>query len=130
MDEVNARWNRPLCGARTPSFKTRGKLISDFDSNIERIAQMRMALNAMRLVVYNAAETLGLKGPKDPKAERAAIVQCKVLVPKAIEQLVNDCMQMFGGQGLTQYTPLPVRHQPLSPFNFLSLNYLCRLTLE
>jgi alkylation response protein AidB-like acyl-CoA dehydrogenase len=91
--------------AKDPRFKPRGKLIGDFDSNIERIAQMRLNLDAMRFVVYNAAETIDLVGPK---AGRQAIAQCKILVPVAVEKLVGECMQMFGGQGVTKHTPLPV----------------------
>lgn len=90
---------------KDPRFKPRGKLIGDFDSNIERIAQMRLELDAMRFVVYNAAEAIDLVGPK---AGRRAIAQCKILVPSTIEKLVNECMQIFGGQGVTQHTPLPV----------------------
>ncbi|KAG9258345.1 acyl-CoA dehydrogenase family member 10 [Emericellopsis atlantica] len=89
---------------RDPRFKPRGKLIGDFDSNIERVAQMRLELDAMRLVVLNAAETIDLFGPK---AGRKSIAQCKVLVPKAVQGIVDECMQIFGGQGVTQHTPLP-----------------------
>lgn len=90
---------------KDPRFKPRGKFIGDFDSNIERVAQMRLELDAMRFVVYNAAETIDIYGPK---AGRRAIAQCKILVPAKIEKIVSECMQMFGGQGVTQHTPLPV----------------------
>lgn len=96
---------------KDPRFKPRGKLIGDFDSNVERIAQMRLELDAMRFVVYNAAETIDLVGPK---VARRAIAQCKILVPSTIEKLVNECMQLFGGQGVTQHTPLPVSQHPSS----------------
>ena len=79
--------------------------VGDFDSNVERVAQMRLELDAMRFVVHNAAETIDIYGPK---AARRAIAQCKILVPTKIEKIVNECMQVFGGQGVTQHTPLPV----------------------
>lgn len=71
---------------------------------------MRLELDAVRLVVYNAAEIIDLQGPK---AGKRAIAQCKILVPTTIEKLVNECMQLFGGQGVTQHTPLPVSLQVL-----------------
>lgn len=90
---------------KDPRFKPRGKLIGEFDSNIERIAQMRLELDALRLVVYNAAETIDLFGPK---AGKRAIAQCKILVPAGIEHIINECMQVWGGQGVTnEHSPMP-----------------------
>jgi alkylation response protein AidB-like acyl-CoA dehydrogenase len=91
--------------------KPRGKLIGEFDSNIERIAQMRLELDAMRLVVFSAADTLDAthktKDPHSSKKARYVIAQSKILVPTAVARIIDECMQLYGGQGLTQYTPLP-----------------------
>ncbi|KAJ0306360.1 hypothetical protein COL5a_003651 [Colletotrichum fioriniae] len=84
--------------------KPRGKLIGEFDSNIERVAQMRLELDAARLVVLNAADTMDLLGNK---AGKRAIAQSKILVPMMATKIIDECMQMYGGQGLTQHTPLP-----------------------
>ncbi|KAI1334534.1 acyl-CoA dehydrogenase family member 10 [Xylariaceae sp. FL0016] len=84
--------------------KPRGKLIGEFDSNIERIAQMRLELDAMRLVVLNAADIMDVHGNK---AGKRAIAQSKILVPMTVQRIVDECMQIYGGQGLTQHTPLP-----------------------
>lgn len=86
--------------------KPRGKLIGEFDSNIERIASMRLQLDAMRLVVMSAADTMDNKGNK---AGRYAIAQSKILVPKTCAEIIDECMQLYGGQGVTQLTPLAVR---------------------
>ena len=83
--------------------KPRGKLIGEFDSNIERIASMRMQLDSMRLVVLNAADTMDVKGNK---AGRYAIAQSKVLVPATCAKIIDECIQIHGGQGVTQLTPL------------------------
>lgn len=85
-------------------FKPRGKLIGDFDSNVERIAQMRLELDSMRLVVMNAADSMDQFGNKDAKY---VIAMSKILVPNTVERIVNECCQLYGGQGLTQHTPLP-----------------------
>jgi acyl-CoA dehydrogenase len=87
-----------------PRKKPRGKFIGDFDSNIERIADMRMTIDSMRLVVLNAADTMDLQGNK---AGKYAIAQSKILVPNALLKVIDEAMQMYGGQGLTQHTPLP-----------------------
>ncbi|KAI9375806.1 acyl-CoA dehydrogenase/oxidase [Aspergillus egyptiacus] len=84
--------------------KPRGRLIGDFDSNIERLAQMRLELDALRLVVFNAADTMDTYGNK---AGRYVIAQSKILVPGKIARIIDECMQMYGGQGLTQHTPMP-----------------------
>ncbi|KAH8601499.1 acyl-CoA dehydrogenase family member 10 [Bisporella sp. PMI_857] len=82
----------------------RGKRIGNFDSNIERIAQMRLEIDQARLVVLNAADTMDLHGNK---AGRYAIAQSKILVPMMATRIIDECMQLYGGQGLTQHTPLP-----------------------
>ncbi|EON67351.1 hypothetical protein W97_06604 [Coniosporium apollinis CBS 100218] len=93
-----------LIHAIDPAKKPRGKLIGAFDSNIERIADMRMGIDSMRLVVLNAADTMDIHGNK---AGKYAIAQSKILVPIQAARIIDECMQMFGGQGLTQHTPLP-----------------------
>ncbi|KAF1990416.1 acyl-CoA dehydrogenase family member 11 [Aulographum hederae CBS 113979] len=87
-----------------PKKMPRGKHIGDFDSNIERIASMRLEIDAMRLVVLNAADVMDTHGNK---AGRYAIAQSKILVPKVAAEIIDECMQLYGGQGLTQHTPLP-----------------------
>ena len=84
--------------------KPRGKLIGQFDSNIERIAEMRMQIDSMRLIVMNAADTMDIRGNK---AGRYVIAQSKIMVPVTLANIIDECMQMYGGQGLTQHTVLP-----------------------
>lgn len=84
--------------------KPRGKLIGEFDSNIERVADMRMTIDSMRLVVLNAADTMDAHGNK---AGRYVIAQSKIMVPNALIKVIDEAMQIYGGQGLTQHTPLP-----------------------
>ncbi|CAG8974965.1 hypothetical protein HYALB_00012088 [Hymenoscyphus albidus] len=82
----------------------REKSIGSFDSNIERIAQMRLEIDQARHVVFNAADTMDIHGNK---AGRYAIAQSKILIPIMATKVIDECMQMYGGQGLTQHTPLP-----------------------
>lgn len=93
-----------LLRCKDPRKTPRGKLIGQFDSNIERLATMRLEIDAMRLVVLNAADTMDARGNK---AGRYVIAQSKILVPEKAAKIVDECMQLYGGQGLTQHTPLP-----------------------
>ena len=93
-----------LLRCKDPRKMPRGKFIGQFDSNIERLATMRLEIDALRLVVLNAADTMDAKGNK---AGRYVIAQSKILVPETAAKIVDTCMQMYAGQGLTQHTPLP-----------------------
>lgn len=93
-----------LIRCNDPRKKPRGKFIGEFDSNIERIAQMRLELDAARLVVLNAADTMDVHGNK---AGKRSIAQSKILVPVMAAKWIDECMQIYGGQGLTQHTALP-----------------------
>ncbi|KAG7117709.1 acyl-CoA dehydrogenase IBR3 like protein [Verticillium longisporum] len=68
------------------------------------IAQGRLGPGRARLVVLNAADTMDLLGNK---AGKRAIAQSKILVPELAARIIDECMQIYGGQGLTQHTPLP-----------------------
>jgi len=104
IGQTERAYELALIRAIDPLKKPRGKLIAEFDSNIERIAQMRLEIDAMRLVVLNAADTMDIMGNK---AGRYAIAQSKILVPIKAAKIIDECMQMYGGQGLTQHTALP-----------------------
>jgi alkylation response protein AidB-like acyl-CoA dehydrogenase len=104
LGQAERAYEHALIRAIDPRKKPRGKLIGQFDSNIERIADMRMQLDSLRLVVLNAAETMDLMGNT---AGRYAIAQAKIMVPLAVTKIIDECMQMYGGQGLTQHTFLP-----------------------
>jgi len=104
IGQTERAYELALIRATDPRKKPRGKLIGEFDSNIERLASMRLQLDSMRLVVLNAAHTMDVHGNK---AGRYAIAQSKILVPETAAKIIDECMQMYGGQGLTQHTALP-----------------------
>ena len=104
IGQAERAYELALIRAIDPSKKPRGKLIGQFDSNIERLAQMRLDLDAMRLIVFNAADTMDISGNK---AGRYVIAQSKIMVPDMAARVIDECMQMYGGLGLTQHTFLP-----------------------
>ncbi|KAL4868293.1 hypothetical protein BDV12DRAFT_209283 [Aspergillus spectabilis] len=106
LGQCELAYEYALVRATDERKKPRGKLIGEFDSNIERIAQMRLELDALRLVVFNAADTMDdARGSRGSR--RYVIAQSKILVPAAVAKIIDECMQMYAGQGLTQHTPLP-----------------------
>ncbi|CAK7243410.1 MAG: hypothetical protein STHCBS139747_004930 [Sporothrix thermara] len=104
LGQCERAYELALVRCQDPRKKPRGKFIGEFDSNIERIAQMRMEIDGARLVVLSAADTMDVRGNK---AGKRAIAQSKVLVPHLATQIIDECMQIYAGQGLTQHTPLP-----------------------
>lgn len=104
IGQTERAYELALIRATDPIKKPRGKLIGKFDSTIERIADMRMELDAMRQIVLNAADTMDIYGNK---AGRYAIAQSKIMIPNMATKIIDECMQIYGGQGLTQHTPLP-----------------------
>jgi acyl-CoA dehydrogenase len=104
LGQAERAYELALIRCTDPRKRPRGKTLGSFDSNIERIATMRLQLDSLRLVVLNAAETMDLLGNS---AGRYAIAHAKILVPQAVQEIVDECMQMYGGQGLTQHTFLP-----------------------
>jgi alkylation response protein AidB-like acyl-CoA dehydrogenase len=93
-----------LVRAIDPRKKPRGKLIGEFDSNIERLAQMRLDIDTMRLIVFHAAETMDILGNR---AGRRAIAHSKITIPNMAAGVIDEAMQMHGGLGLTQDSFLP-----------------------
>lgn len=69
------------------------------------VADARITLNAARLTVLRAAWRMDVEGAK---AARHDIAAAKVLVPATVKKIVDDAIQIFGGAGLSQDTPLAV----------------------
>ncbi|KPM37417.1 hypothetical protein AK830_g9148 [Neonectria ditissima] len=104
IGQAERAYELALMRCNDPKKKPRGKLIGEFDSNIERIAQMRLDIDSMRLTVCSAADTMDEVGTKEGKR---CIAMCKVLIPQKVTELIDEVMQIWAGQGLTQHTPLP-----------------------
>ncbi|MGW5072223.1 acyl-CoA dehydrogenase family protein [Rhodococcus sp. NPDC004095] len=67
------------------------------------VADARIAVDAARLTVLRAAWRMDTDGAK---AARHDIAAAKVLVPLTVKKIVDDAIQIFGGAGLSQDTPL------------------------
>ncbi|GAB4041326.1 MAG: acyl-CoA dehydrogenase family protein [Rubrivivax sp.] len=69
----------------------------------ERIAEARIMIEQARLLTLKAAWMMDVAGNKGAKAEIAMI---KVVAPTMAQQVIDWAMQVFGGAGMSQDTPL------------------------
>jgi alkylation response protein AidB-like acyl-CoA dehydrogenase len=80
-----------------------GKALIDLGGNRERVAEARLAIDQARLLTLYAAWKLDELGPIAALTEISAI---KVVAPNMLQRVVDDAIQMFGGAGVSEDTPL------------------------
>jgi acyl-CoA dehydrogenase len=80
-----------------------GKSIAQQGVTQERIAEARIMIEQARLLTLKAAWMMDVAGNKSAKAEIAMI---KVVAPNMAQQVIDWAMQVFGGAGMSQDTPL------------------------
>ncbi|MEV0062205.1 acyl-CoA dehydrogenase family protein [Nocardia sp. NPDC050718] len=80
-----------------------GKPLARLGGNRERIAQARIAIDAARLLVLNAAWKLDTVGAFGALSE---ISQIKAHVPSMAQHVIDFAMQIHGGAGLSDDVPL------------------------
>ena len=93
---------RLMC-ERAVSRTAFGKTIAQQTVTPERIAEARCHIDQARLLTLKAAWMMDVAGNKTAKAEIAMI---KVVAPKMACQVIDWAMQVFGGAGMSQDTPL------------------------
>lgn len=80
-----------------------GKPLVNLGGNRERIAEARIAINSLRLLIMHAAWKLDTEGPAGSISE---VSQIKVAAPTVAQQVVDFAMQIHGGAGLSSDFPL------------------------
>jgi acyl-CoA dehydrogenase len=80
-----------------------GKRLSEHSIWEQRIAEARTEIDATRLLCLQAADTMDRAGNKAAKAEIAMI---KVKAPNMALKVIDDAVQAFGGEGVSQDEPL------------------------
>jgi acyl-CoA dehydrogenase len=80
-----------------------GRTIAQQTVTQERIAEARCRIEQARLLTLKAAWMMDVAGNKSAKAEIAMI---KVVAPSMACQVIDWAMQVFGGAGMCQDTPL------------------------
>ena len=80
-----------------------GRKIAHLGANYDIIAECRMEIEQARLLCLKAA---WMMDQGDARAAAPWISQIKVIAPKVALKVVDEAVQMFGGQGISQDTPL------------------------
>ena len=80
-----------------------GKPLAQLGANYDIIAECRMEIEMARLLCLKAAWMMD-RG--DRKAAAPWISQIKVVAPRVALKVVDEAVQMHGGQGISQDTPL------------------------
>ncbi|WP_417425813.1 acyl-CoA dehydrogenase family protein [Hoeflea sp.] len=80
-----------------------GKKLAQLGANFDIIAENRMEIEMARLLCLKAA---WMMDQGDARAAAPWISQIKVVAPKMALKITDEAVQMFGGQGISQDTPL------------------------
>ena len=80
-----------------------GKRLAQLGGNIDLIAESRIEINQARLLTLNAAYMMDTVGNKVAKSE---IAQIKVVAPNVALRVIDRAIQMHGGAGVSEDTPL------------------------
>ncbi len=80
-----------------------GQKIAHLGANYDIIAECRMEIEQARLLCLKAA---WMMDQGDARAAAPWISQIKVVAPRVALKVVDEAVQMFGGQGISQDTPL------------------------
>jgi acyl-CoA dehydrogenase len=80
-----------------------GKRLAQLGANYDIIANCRMEIEQARLLCLKAA---WMMDQGDPRAAAPWISQIKVVAPLMALKVIDEAVQMFGAQGISQDTPL------------------------
>ena len=80
-----------------------GKPLAQLGANYDIIAECRMEIEMARLLCLKAAWYMD---QGDPRAAAPWISQIKVVAPRVALKVIDEAVQMHGGQGFSQDTPL------------------------
>jgi acyl-CoA dehydrogenase len=88
---------------RAQSREAFGAKLADLGANYDIIAEARMSIEMARLLCLKAAYTMDTQGAR---AAAPLISQIKVVAPRVALKVIDEAVQMHGGAGVSQDTPL------------------------
>ena len=94
-----------LAAARARARKAFGGPLADLGGFRADLARARVELDGARLLVLHAAHVLD-KEKGDARAARGALAAAKVAAPRAAAAALDIAIQVHGGAGVSQDTPL------------------------
>lgn len=92
-----------LMAERSVSRSTFGRRLGDHGVVRQWLAESRVSIEANRLLVLKAAWMMDTAGNKEA---HSAIQAIKISVPRAVEQILDRAVQLFGAAGVSADTPL------------------------
>ncbi|KRB86728.1 acyl-CoA dehydrogenase [Sphingomonas sp. Root710] len=92
-----------LMVTRGQSREAFGKPLIMLGGNLEKASRARIEIEAMRLMVLKAAKAMDVLGNKQA---RVWVSMAKALVPEKVCQIIDQAIQIYGGAGVSQWTPL------------------------
>ncbi|MCH2191969.1 MAG: acyl-CoA dehydrogenase family protein [Gammaproteobacteria bacterium] len=92
-----------------------GKPLAKLGANYDIIADCRIGIEQARLLCLKAA---WMMDQGDPSAAAPWISQIKVAAPNMALKVIDEAMQMFGGSGVSQDTPLAMMYAQMRTLRF------------
>ena len=89
--------------ARGLSREAFGRPLAKLGKNPETISRARIDIEAMRLMVLQAAKAMDVLGNAEARVWVSAV---KAMVPERVCQIIDQAMQIHGGIGVSHWTPL------------------------
>ncbi len=80
-----------------------GRPLIKLGKNPEVISRCRIEIEAMRLMVLQAAKAMDELGNTEARVWVSAV---KAMVPEKVSEIIDAAMQIHGGLGVSQWTPL------------------------
>jgi acyl-CoA dehydrogenase len=80
-----------------------GKPLANLGKNTEMIGKSRIEIESMRMMVLKAAKAMDVLGNAQARVWVSAV---KAMVPIRVCAIIDDAMQIHGGTGISQWTPL------------------------
>jgi acyl-CoA dehydrogenase len=80
-----------------------GRPLAKLGGNTETISRARIDIEAMRLMVLQAAKAMDVLGNAEARVWVSAV---KAMVPERVCQIIDQAIQIHGGTGVSQWTPL------------------------
>ncbi len=80
-----------------------GKRLASLGKNTEVIAKARVEIEAMRMVVLQAAKAMDVLGNAEA---RVWVSAAKAMVPERVSRIIDQAIQIHGSTGLCEWTPL------------------------
>ncbi len=81
-----------------------GRRLADHGAVMDWIAESRVRIDSLRLLVLRAAWLIDTRGARAARVDISAI---KVAAPQTVEWVLDKAIQTHGAAGLSQDTPLP-----------------------